>query len=71
MNRLAVLLAILVAGAAILAPVIMLAEPDPLPGDFILTWNNTHYQVSVLWSLRIYLVFMIVVVVYKILFAAH
>ena len=31
----------------------------------------TGVEVAVLWSLRIYLVFMVVVVVYKILFAAH
>jgi hypothetical protein len=31
----------------------------------------TGVETAVLWSLRIYLVFMVVVVVYKILFAAH
>lgn len=51
MKRLGILLVILVAGAAILAPVIMLAEPDPMPGDFALSWNNQHYAVPVLWSL--------------------
>ena len=51
MKKLGILLLILVAGAAILAPVIMLAEPDPLPGDFILAWNSQHYPVPLLWSL--------------------
>jgi hypothetical protein len=50
-KRLAVLLVIVAAGAVILAPVIMLAEPDPLPGDFVLNLNNQHYPVPVLWSL--------------------
>ena len=50
MKRLVILLVILVVGATILAPIIMLMEPDPLPGDFILTWNNQHYPVPVLWS---------------------
>jgi hypothetical protein len=50
-KRLAILLVILVVGAAILAPIIMLAEPDPLPGDFVLSFNNQHYPVPVLWSL--------------------
>jgi predicted ribosome-associated RNA-binding protein Tma20 len=50
-KRLATLLVILLAGAAILAPVIMLAEPDPMPGDFVIAWNNQHYPVPVLWSL--------------------
>jgi hypothetical protein len=50
-KRLGVLLLILVVGAVILAPVIMLAEPDPMPGDFVLTWNSQHYPVPVLWSL--------------------
>jgi hypothetical protein len=50
-KKLGTLLLILVAGAAILAPIIMLVEPDPLPGDFILAWNSQHYPVPVLWSL--------------------
>ena len=45
------MLVILVVGATILAPIIMLAEPDPLPGDFVLAWNNQHYAVPVVWSL--------------------
>jgi hypothetical protein len=51
MKRLPILLLILVVGAAILAPIIMLAEPDPMPGDFVLTWDTQHYAVPVLWSL--------------------
>ena len=51
MARLAVMLVILVLGALILAPIVMMTEPDPLPGDFILTWNSQHYPVPVLWSL--------------------
>ena len=51
MKKLAILVVILVVGAAILAPIIMLAEPDPLPGDFVLSFNNQHYPVPVLWSL--------------------
>jgi len=50
-RRLAIMLVILVVGATILAPIIMLAEPDPLPGDFVLAWNNQHYAVPVVWSL--------------------
>ena len=51
MKRLGILLLILVVGAVILAPAIMLAEPDPMPGDFVLAWSNQHYPVPVLWSL--------------------
>ena len=51
MKKLGTLLLILVAGAAILAPIIMLVEPDPLPGDFILAWNSQHYPVPAVWSL--------------------
>ena len=51
MGRLGILLLIVVAGGVILCPVIMAFEPDPLPGDFILTWNSQHYPVPVLWSL--------------------
>jgi hypothetical protein len=51
MGRYAVLLLILVLGAAIMAPVIMLMEPDPLPGDFVLAWDSQHYPIPVLWSL--------------------
>jgi hypothetical protein len=42
---------ILVAGAAILAPIVVAFEPDRLPGDFILTWGKQNYLVPVFWSL--------------------
>ena len=45
------MLMILLLGAAILAPIIMMIEPDPLPGDFVLAWNGQHYAVPLLWSL--------------------
>ena len=51
MKKLAIMLVILVVGAAILAPLIMLVEPDPMPGDFVLAWNNQHYPVPAVWSL--------------------
>jgi hypothetical protein len=50
-GKFGVLLVIVLVGAVILAPAIMLAEPDPMPGDFVLAWNNQHYPVPVLWSL--------------------
>jgi hypothetical protein len=49
-------------------------EPGQLAGmkkQFLAKRKLTGVEVAVLWSLRIYLVFMVVVVVYKILFAAH
>jgi hypothetical protein len=51
MSKLGVMLLILVVGAVILAPIVMALELDPMPGDFVLTWHNQHYPVSVLWSL--------------------
>jgi len=51
MPKLVVRLLILVVGAIILAPVIMAFEPDPLPGDFVLDWNNQHFAIPVIWSL--------------------
>ena len=51
MNKLGVLLLILVLGGALLAPVVMAFEPDPLPGDFLIPWNQQHLNVPVLWSL--------------------
>jgi len=41
----------LLIGAVILAPVVMALDLDPMPGDFMLSWNHTTYHVSVLWSL--------------------
>jgi hypothetical protein len=49
--KLGVMLVILVLGAVILAPLVMAFEPEPLPGDFIFTWDNRHYAVPVGWSL--------------------
>jgi hypothetical protein len=51
MRRLGPILLILVVGAAILCPIIAAFEPDPLPGDFALTWGHDHIQVPVIWSL--------------------
>jgi hypothetical protein len=51
MRRLIVLLLILVVGGAILAPLVMMFEPDPMPGDFAFVWANQDYTVPVLWSL--------------------
>ena len=42
---------ILLAGAAILAPIVMAFEPEHMPGDFFLTWGKGHYAVPVIWSL--------------------
>lgn len=50
-NRLAILLTILALGSAMLAPVMMALDLDPMPGDFAFTLNQQHYQVPVLWSL--------------------
>ncbi len=46
-----VLALILLAGAAILAPIVMAFEPEHMPGDFILAWGKQHYAVPVIWSL--------------------
>jgi len=51
MGKLGVILVILVLGAAILAPLVMAFEPEPLPGDFVFTWDNRKYAVPVGWSL--------------------
>lgn len=51
MKKLGALLLVLVAGAIILAPVVMMVDPDVLPGDFVLAWNSQHYPVPVIWSL--------------------
>ncbi len=46
-----VVLLILVLGAALLAPMVMMFEPEPMPGDFAIPWNNQHLNIPVLWSL--------------------
>ena len=51
MRKLGIMLLILVVGGVIMAPIIMALELDPMPGDFVLNWNNQHYPVPVLWSL--------------------
>jgi hypothetical protein len=50
--RIILLLAVIVVvGAAALAPVLMLANLDPMPGDFTLVLDNHQYAVPVFWSL--------------------
>jgi hypothetical protein len=51
MGKLGGFLLILLIGAVILAPIMMALELDPMPGDFVLSWNHHTYQVPVLWSL--------------------
>ena len=51
MGKTGALLMILLVGAAIMAPIVMTLEPDPMPGDFVVNWNHQHYNVPVLWSL--------------------
>ena len=51
MGKLGVLLLILVLGGALLAPMVMAFEPEPLPGDFLIPWNQQQLNVPVLWSL--------------------
>jgi len=46
-----VLLFILVAGAAVLAPMVVMLAPDPIPGDFHITLHNTRINVPVVYSL--------------------
>jgi len=49
MARLLTIALILIAGAAVLAPVVAYFKPAPLPGDFIIP--GTDFHVSVLYSL--------------------
>jgi hypothetical protein len=51
MGKLGVMALILVLGAVILAPVVMQFDFDPMPGDFVIPWNNQHLNIPVLWSL--------------------
>jgi len=51
MGKLGVMLVILVLGAVILSPLVMAFEPEPLPGDFVVSWDNRNYAVPVAWSL--------------------
>jgi hypothetical protein len=51
MAKLPGLLLILVAGAVILSPIVAALELEPMPGDFVLAWNNQTFHVPVIWSL--------------------
>ena len=42
---------ILVVGAVMLSPAVMALEPEPMPGDFAITWNNHLFMVPVIYSL--------------------
>ena len=50
-RQLLILALILVAGAAMLSPVVMALGPEPMPGDFAFTWNNHRFMVPVVYSL--------------------
>ncbi|HJT41986.1 MAG TPA: hypothetical protein VJ750_00650 [Rhizomicrobium sp.] len=41
----------LIAGAAVLAPIVIAFGPERWPGDFVLTWGKENYLVPVFWSL--------------------
>ena len=51
MGKLAIRLVILLLGAVILAPIVMALELEPMPWDFVLSWNSQTYHVPVIWSL--------------------
>jgi hypothetical protein len=51
MSKFGAMLLIILVGGVMLAPVVMALDPDPMPGDFVLSWNSQHYPVPVLWSL--------------------
>jgi hypothetical protein len=51
MGRLFLLLFIVVAGAAILAPVIMMIGLERVPGDYDLVLDGRHYLIPVTYSL--------------------
>ena len=51
MRRSLLLLVLVLLGAAVLAPIIILAEPAPLPGDFPLTLEGHQFSVPVIYSL--------------------
>ena len=46
-----VLTAILALGALVLSPVVMAIDPEPVWGDFHITWNHARVNVPVIWSL--------------------
>ncbi len=45
------LLLIVVGGAVFLVPIVMAFEPDPMPGDFVMTVGKQHFAIPVIWSL--------------------
>jgi len=51
MRRLFLLLVIVLGGATLLAPVIMMMELDKMPGDYDLIWDGRHYLIPVTYSL--------------------
>ena len=51
MRRLFPLLLIVVAGAVVLAPVMVMLDLDRMPGDFTLTLQDHRYMIPVIWSL--------------------
>ena len=50
-ERIVLLLLVLVGGAVFLAPIVMALEPDPMPGDFIMSWGKQQLPIPVIWSL--------------------
>ena len=51
MPKAVILVVILVLGAAVLAPMVMMLDPDPIPGDFHITLHNARINVPVVYSL--------------------
>jgi hypothetical protein len=51
MRRIVPLLLIIVLGAVVLAPVIMLVGLDRMPGDYDLVLDGRHYLIPVTYSL--------------------
>ncbi|MBV9549521.1 MAG: DUF2905 family protein, partial [Alphaproteobacteria bacterium] len=51
MRRIIPLLIIIIGGAALLAPVIMLMELERMPGDYDLVLQGRHYLIPVTYSL--------------------
>jgi hypothetical protein len=51
MGRLFLILVIIVAGAAILAPLIMMMGLERMPGDYDLVLDGRHYLIPVTYSL--------------------
>ena len=51
MYRIFLLLIIIVVGAAVMAPVIMLMDLDRMPFDYDLVLNGRHYLIPVTYSL--------------------